>query len=130
MYAFDPASAALFLKGAPTEFEPRLVDEITQLVATGSPHHYRRRIRHHPEMLLALTQRLFRAAPAPSLDYEAADECGLSGDQADRADNVGTVFFEYGGLSEQDGSPGGDTRFADAPPPQLAPVNLYDIRFK
>src|SRR5262249_7228296 len=95
MYALSPATAKLFFQNAPSEGEPREVDEGAQLVGARPPNHGRRGIGHRAKVLLARAQRLFRAATTPALDHQGANERRLQNDEADCADDVVLVLLEH-----------------------------------
>src|SRR5579864_4075262 len=76
MNPFCPTVAKFRLKCAACEFEPRVVEVVTQLIQSGHPNQYGRPVRNQPEPLLALPQLNFRAAAIRQV--HKTDQTGIS----------------------------------------------------
>ena len=82
------------------------------------------------QLRLAGAQLRFRTAATPALHEQLGDQRRLRQQQHDRADNVAFVAIPHRQLAKSDDGAWRDPRFADAPPPNLAPVHHPAIEIR
>jgi hypothetical protein len=83
-----------------------------------------------PQLVLFLQQPLFRLLPSRSLNQQPGDERHLNEQQQNRAHDVKAVPIPDRRLPEPDAHVSGDSRVADAPTPQLPPVDLPHVQIR